>query len=436
MTADHIVKTVEAGKRTLLESTRSPPRHVVRKPRACYTLRMDSSEFEPSVLRWAREARFGPSIKALQAAWAESWDEFSPNDVEEWEKGVGQPTFSQVRKLADIYKRPLAVFFLSSPPDEKRNPPDLRTIGSQDNRLLSPEALLVMRKARRTQEVAADLLSELGEGPAFKYRQYSLQVDASALADEIRQDLAISLGEQFRSKTYEDFFEYLRGKIEGAGVVTLKSGLQDSFPTADCRAFSFADQLPYLIMVNNKDTEGAKTFSLAHEFAHLLVREAGICNNFRSFSERRGVNPVEVFCNQFAANFLVPTKELSLHPSLKGIQAIPPDQIDRTVAQLAGEFKVSRVVILRRLVTLGLVTHALYRAKTAAWSEELPPPRKPGGRFSLSTAIKKNGAAFSSLVVEAYRRRKISYAAASDYLGLKTKHLSRFEKLIDSHATG
>jgi len=395
---------------------------------------MDSSGFEPLVLRWARETRFGPSIQTLQANWAESWDDFSPRNIEEWEKGVGQPTFSQVRKLADIYKRPLAVFFLSGPPDEKRNPPDLRTIDSQANRLLSPEALLVMRKARRTQEIAADLLSELGESPAFKYRRYSLRADASALADEIRRDLALSVDEQFGFKTSEDFFEHLRGKIESAGVVTLKSGLQDSFPTADCRAFSFADQLPYLIMVNNKDTEGAKIFSLVHEFAHLLLREAGICNNFRSFSERRGVNAVEVFCNQFAATFLVPAKQLSSHRSLQGIRVVASDQIDRIVAQLAGAFKVSRVVILRRLVTLGLVTHALYRTKTQTWSKDLPPPRKTGGRFSLGTAVKKNGVAFSSLVVEAYRRRKISYAAASDYLGLKTKHLSRFEKLIDSHA--
>jgi Zn-dependent peptidase ImmA (M78 family) len=397
---------------------------------------MDSPGFEPSVLRWARQASFGPSIQALRAKWAASWDDFSPNDVEGWERGIGQPTFSQVRKLAEIYKRPLAVFFLSDPPAEKRNPPDLRTIGSQDNRVLSPEALLVIRKARRTQEIAADLLGELGESPAFKYRRYDLQTDASALADEIRRDLVLPVDKQFGFRTYEEFFEYLRGKIESAGVVTLKSGLQDSFPTADCRAFSFADQLPYLIMVNNKDTEGAKTFSLAHEFAHLLLREAGICNNFRSFSERRGVNPVEVFCNQFAANLLVPMQDLSSHPSLRGIQAVPADQIDQIVAQLVRDFKVSRVVILRRLVTLGLVTPALYRTKTAAWSEELVPPRKPGGQFSLSTAVKKNGAAFSSLVVEAYRRRKISYAAASDYLGLKTKHMSRFEKLIDSHAAG
>ena len=388
------------------------------------------------ILQWAREKRFGPSIQKFKDNWAESWKDFAPSDVEKWEKGTGQPTFSQIRKLAEIYKRPLAVFFLSSPPEEKQNPPDLRTIGSQDNRLLSPEALLVMRKARRTQEIAADLLSELGETPTFKYPRYRLKDDASGLADRVRGELRISIEDQFKCGTYDDFIEMLRAKIESTGVITLKSGTQDSFPTADCRAFSFTDQLPYLIMINNKDTEGAKAFSLVHEFAHILLREAGICNDFRSFNGKNGVNTVEVFCNQFAASFLVPMRQLLSHRAMQGKRTVPPDKIDPIVEQVARDFKVSRVVILRRLMTAGLVSSALYEAKTKTWSEEPLPRRKGGGRFSLNTTLKKNGAGFSSLVIDAYHHRKISYAAASDYLGLKPKHLSRFEKLIGLHATG
>jgi transcriptional regulator with XRE-family HTH domain len=123
---------------------------------------MESPRFEPTVLKWARETRFGSKFETLEAHGVDSWTEISPTLIAEWEKGVGQPSFGQVRKLAEIYKRPLAVFFLSTPPEEKRNPPDLRTIGSQDNKALSPEALLVIRKARRTQEIAAVLSEELG----------------------------------------------------------------------------------------------------------------------------------------------------------------------------------------------------------------------------------------------------------------------------------
>ncbi|MBI5220443.1 MAG: ImmA/IrrE family metallo-endopeptidase [Candidatus Liptonbacteria bacterium] len=396
---------------------------------------MADLRFEPVVLKWAREKRFGPKMEILLANWVESWKEVTPDLIKEWENGIAQPTFAQVRKLAEIYKRPLAVFFLDGPPKEKKDPPDLRTINSEDNKLLSPAALLAIRKARRVQEVSADLHEELGERPFFKYARHSLDENASELAENIRADLLISANEQFGFKKYEDFFEYLRNKIESAGVITLKSGLHDSFPITDCRAFSFADQQPYLVFVNNKDTEGAKNFSLAHEFAHVLLREAGICNNFKSFSgHKNGINKLEVFCNQFAASFLVPEAEFLKHRTLKDKTKISPEDLDSKIERIAFDFKVSRVVILRRLLTFNYVTSAIYEAKTKKWDGEPRPNGKKGGRFSLKTILSKNGVGFSSLVFEAYKQKKIPYSGISDYLGLKMKHLPGLEKLIHSHA--
>jgi len=395
---------------------------------------MDTPRFEPSVLKWARETRFGPKIETLEANWSESWTECSAALVAQWESGPDQPSFNQIRKLAEIYKRPLAVFFLNAPPDESPNPPDLRTIGSQDNKALSPDALLVIRKARRVQDIAAALIEELGDKPTFKYRQHTLNEDASNLAERIRRDFQITAQDQRGARTYEDFFEALRAKVETAGVVTLKSGLQDSFPIADCRAFSFADRMPYVILVNNKDTEGGKNFSLAHEFGHLLLREPGICNNFRAFSGGRRSSDVEVFCNEFAASFLVTGRDLFAHRALKGKKSIGANEVDTLAEQVSLDFKVSRVVILRRFLSFGLISDGLYDSKAKEWSKQELQPRKHGGRFALSTTFKKNGAAFSSLVVQAYRQNKISFASASDYLGLKTKHMAGFERIVNAHA--
>lgn len=130
---------------------------------------MEIFRFEPAVLKWARERRFGPKFEVLETNWLKSWAEISPTHIADWEKGAAQPTFAQIRKLAEIYKRPLAVFFLDTPPYEKQSPPDLRTIRSEDNKFLSPEALLVIRQARRVQTLAAALSEELGEKPFFKY---------------------------------------------------------------------------------------------------------------------------------------------------------------------------------------------------------------------------------------------------------------------------
>jgi len=396
---------------------------------------METRTFEPAILKWARERRFGPKFETLSSNWMKSWTECSPDLIKEWEAGLSQPTFTQVKKLAEIYKRPLAVFFLDDPPEEKQTPPDLRTINSAVNKELSPDALLLIRQARRIQSVAADLSAELGETPSFKYRQHSLEEDPATLGERVRADLGVSIHEQYSAKKFEEFFEYLRAKLEATGIVTVKSGLHDSFPIADCRAFSFADQLPYLILVNNKDFEGAKTFSLAHEFAHILLRRAGICNDFSSFGAGRTVSPVEVFCNSFAASFLVPGSDLLKHKALRGRDKIAPEDVDSLTEQLALDFKVSRIVILRRLLVLGLIQQALYSAKARAWGEETPVRRKDGGSFSLGTVLRKNGRAFSSLVIEAYQKNKISAAGASDYLGLKSRYLNSIKQLVQSHGT-
>jgi Zn-dependent peptidase ImmA (M78 family) len=384
--------------------------------------------FEPEVLTWARQKAFGPRLATLAENIPASLTEISTALVAEWEKGTTRPNFSQVKHLAKLYRRPLAIFFLSTPPRERENPPDARTIGSRDNRNLSPEALLAIRKARRVQDLAASLAFDLGESPSFKYRAYTPQDDPAAIAEYIRKDLGITTEEQRRSRTYEDFFEALRSKFESAGVLTLKSGLHDSFPIADCRAFSFVDQLPFVILVNNKDYEGAKNFSLAHEFGHILLRQPAICNNFKALRPSRTVSEVEVFCNEFAAHLLVPYDDLVLHSLIGRQDWIDEEALGKIAEVLAKEFKVSRFVIARRLLALEKISLQLYREATERWSDETHP--RSGGRFSLVTPFKMNGRAFSSLVFEAYRKKKLSYAGVADYLGIRGKHISAMEKLI------
>lgn len=384
--------------------------------------------FEPSILKWAREKAFGPHLATLTENIPDSVKDVSSTLVAEWENGISHPTFSQIRRLAKLYRRPLAVFFLSIPPDERNNPPDARTIGSRDNKDLSPEALLVIRKARRIQNLAASLAYDLNEPLSFKYKAYTLKDNPAALAEHIRDDLGVTTEHQRKARTFEDFFEDLRSRIENTGVLTLKSGLHDSFPIADCRAFSFADQLPFLILINNKDYEGAKNFSLAHEFGHILLRRAAICNNFKAFAPSRTVSAVEVFCNEFAGHLLVPHDELVNHRLVRGRKTIEEDSLGDIAKTLAREFKVSRVVIARRLLAAERITLALYRKVTTQWSDNLPRPK--GGRFSLATPLKMNGRAFSALVLEAYRKNRLSYAGAADYLGLKSKYMPRMEKLI------
>src|SRR5262245_13175003 len=105
---------------------------------------------EPAVLRWARE-RFGITPEQLASKLEKQVKHVTSDLVREWETGTRTITFAQLKKIAEVYKRPLAVFFLTSPPDEKANPPDRRTLGSVVNPRVASELALSIRRARRIQ---------------------------------------------------------------------------------------------------------------------------------------------------------------------------------------------------------------------------------------------------------------------------------------------
>jgi transcriptional regulator with XRE-family HTH domain len=64
----------------------------------------------PSLLAWGRNAaRLSANAAAKRIG-------VSPAVLLEWEAGEARPSFAQLRKLADVYKRPLAVFYLAAPP--------------------------------------------------------------------------------------------------------------------------------------------------------------------------------------------------------------------------------------------------------------------------------------------------------------------------------
>ena len=68
---------------------------------------------EPKVLIWARKS-IGRNIEEVAKRL-----KVSENTVASWELGQKKPTLVQLEKLAKtIYKRPLAAFFLPSPPAE------------------------------------------------------------------------------------------------------------------------------------------------------------------------------------------------------------------------------------------------------------------------------------------------------------------------------
>ncbi len=65
---------------------------------------------KPELLIWARKR----SALGLDAAAKKA--DILPEVLQDWEKGEAKPTIPQLRKLAETYRFPLMVFYLSEPP--------------------------------------------------------------------------------------------------------------------------------------------------------------------------------------------------------------------------------------------------------------------------------------------------------------------------------
>lgn len=369
----------------------------------------------PQVLRWAREvAGYSPDEVATRLEQVSK--KITSETVASWESGESLPRLTALRKLAQIYKRPMAVFFLQKPPVEPPPPKNFRLLAAGDKRSLSPETLLAVRTARRLHDLAREVSDELGYGLEADLPHVDLSADPVQLAADERVRLGAVFEEQLKFKDAYKALWYWRDLVEDAGCFVF----QLPYPTEDARAFSeFHDDAP-LIVLSTKDEGVGRVFSLFHEYAHLLLRAGGICPSFRLDYLSSVEGQIEQFCNAFAGSFLVPAVQLEL-----AVEDHPDPTEERALVSLSYKFGVGKHVILRRFLDLGWVDQAYYRQKTADWAKDWALKKKQtGGPMRQEVkSISQRGRRFSSLIVEAADRGLIAPPTLYEGLGVRTKYL-------------
>jgi len=77
------------------------------------------------------------------------------------------------------------------------------------------------------------------------------------------------------------------------------------------------DEYAPFILINNNDAISAKIFTLAHEIVHVLV---GASASFDLRQLQAADNATEKYCNEAAAEFLVPRVELLFQFKKTGTQ--------------------------------------------------------------------------------------------------------------------
>ena len=304
--------------------------------------------------------------------------------------------------------------------EERRNQDDFRHVPDKIEGSLTPELRLEIRRARNRRGLALDLYQELEIPPPVFEAVTTLQTDVSKVAGQIRSFLQTTAEKQFKLSTEYEAYNFWRDAIETSGVLVF----QGSLPLQEMRGFSLAEFPLPVITINSKDHPFGRIFTLIHELTHIMLRSAGVCN-------LRDGDEVEVFCNAVAGETLVPSQLLKNEPLFKE-HAGKAEWSDDSVKTLASRYAVSREVVLRRLLSLGIISNGFYQRKREALIKEYAAQvrKSAGGPSQEAMAIGRAGKSFSRLVIDSYRQEKISPVDASQYLGIKIKYLEKVEKVV------
>ncbi len=363
------------------------------------------------VLRWARESR-GFSLKGAAKRLG-----VKPERLEDWESNNSAPTVKQLRRAAHIYARPIGVFFLAEPPEPDDLIRDFRRVPDSAIADLSPALTLEIRLARERRQEALDLAAEAGHRPKPFPEAATLREATSQVAGRLRKRLGVSLEAQKRWTDQYFAFNAWRAALEAVGVLVFQTGGTKLLrvEVEEARGFSLSEQPLPVVVVNGRDAPAARCFTLIHELTHVSLQRGGLCDlHSRTRGRLSDRDRVEAFCNQVAGEVLVPTEELIREPSVSEREK-NPSWSDAELRELARRFWVSREVVLRRLLALGLTSERFYRK----WRAENPPrPPAAGGPIPPpDRSIRRNGRLFSRLVLAAYHDRRIPLSEASRLLG-------------------
>jgi Zn-dependent peptidase ImmA (M78 family)/transcriptional regulator with XRE-family HTH domain len=380
---------------------------------------MDRIVVKPEMFRWAWErAGFEPGALA----------ERFPR-LEAWERGEAQPTLKQLESFAQATHTPVGYLFLLAPPVERVPIPDFRTMGNERLGRPSADLLDTIYLCQQRQEWYRDFARTEGEAPLPFVGSVSLASDIEETAARIRGALGFDLEERRQTPTWTEALRGFIGQADDLGVLVMVSGVVGSsnrrkLNPEEFRGFALADPLAPLVFVNGADTKAAQMFTLAHELAHIWLGQSALSDVAPVSSPSHAT---EIWCNQVAAEILVPLAVFreEYHPKA---------QLRAELDRLARRFKVSTLVVLRRIHDAGGLTADQFWSEYRRELELLRAlPSGGGGNFYLTLGARASKRFARALVVRTLEGQS-SFMEAFRLLGLKK--MATFQELGHSLGVG
>ena len=377
----------------------------------------------PEILVWARETA-GLSLEDaaraidLKAARGQSGAE----RLEALEAGEEEPPRSLLVRMAQAYRRPLLVFYLSQPPKTGDRGQDFRTLPGPERYSAELDALI--RDIHGRQRLVRSMLEDAESEPLGFVGSATADIPVPVLAKRIAEHVRLRLPEFRAAETHDDAFRYLRSKIEGTGVFVLLLGNLGShhtnIPVEVFRGFAISDRIAPLIVINDQDARAAWTFTALHELAHLWLGDTGISGTDTGLR-------VEQYCNDVAGEILVPTSELAAFPRGLALQKAIAE-----VSEFAEQHNVSKAMVSYKLLRAGIIRKPMWSELSAHFHKEWLAFKErqadkaraaEGGPSYYVVRRHRMGQALLGLVRRSLDEGNITYTKASRVLGVKPRNV-------------
>jgi Zn-dependent peptidase ImmA (M78 family) len=221
----------------------------------------------------------------------------------------------------------------------------------------------------------------------------------------------------------EQAFTYLREKVEAAGVFVLLLGNLGSYhsaiPVEAFRGFAIADPVAPFVVINDQDAKTAWSFTLMHEVVHLWLGATGV-------SGGRPAQGIEQFCNEVAAEILLPSQEVAR----LDVAGLTFEELLDLIATQATSWRVSRQMLAYSLLRSGRIGRNTWQALDlrlrSMWAAERQREKevargKKGGPNYYVIRRHRLGRAMLDFAGRSLRAGYLSPAKAAQVLGVNPR---------------
>jgi Zn-dependent peptidase ImmA (M78 family)/transcriptional regulator with XRE-family HTH domain len=372
----------------------------------------------PDILVWARETAGLAQDEAARKL------SISEDRLKAMEEGEHPPTHRQLTAISEKYRRPLVTFYLPRRPLARNFGQDFRTLPRDHEPVHDALVSALLRDIQARQQLVRAAMEEADEAVRLDFvASADADIGLNRLVEQINEKIGYPISEYRAQRTVGDAFALLRDRVERSGVfVVLMGNLGTHHTDIDVkvfRGFALADEYAPFIVINEKDSRAAWSFTLLHELVHIWLGQTGI-SGYDSGVE------IEKFCDAVASRILLDPRELF---ELDLPHNAPTEVAAALITAFANSRKISRKMVAYNLLLQGLINVALYRTLAALFDAERSAKRveeeREGGPSYYIVKRHRVGHALLDFTRRMIKGGVLSTPRAGKVLGVKPTSVSQ-----------